>query len=157
MRAAALVAAVSCLAVVPAFGQVPPPDGEIVWHRNTVCPGMANVWGCAYRPDQHNVVHIYIDPTVPREALDDVAWHEAGHAYDFLNMTDATRERWLAINRPRDNVQGWRDGINSPMEQFAESYRLCMLGRTAMPYRVYSYTPNRRTLRRTCKLLGGLH
>ncbi len=157
MRAAPLAVALSCLAAAaPASCQVPSPTGEIVWHRNTACPAFENVWGCAYPPDSQGVIHIYIDPSVPHEALDDVEWHEAAHAYDFTIMQDNARAAWLRINRPRDNVQTWWDGFNPPAEQFAESYRLCALGRAAMPYRNYNYTPTRRQLRATCRLMRSM-
>lgn len=156
---AALAVAISCVtAALPTALWVESSDAvEAVWHRAEcpAYPGDTAVMGCAYSPTIDGIVNIYVSPRTPKRLVDDVAWHEYGHFIDFTQLTDGQRMRWLALNSDRRLLRDWRTPPNAPSEQFAESYARCKLG-PASSLHTYNYYPSRRTIRRVCKLIGGL-
>ena len=101
----------------------------------------------------------YAMPTLPRPTVCLAAAagpgdreHELGHVFDYLRMTDERRARFTRIM----GLGGpWRAPPNSPHEQFAEGFRMCVRDprrpdRTAW---AYAYHPTRAQHRAVCRLL----
>jgi hypothetical protein len=85
---------------------------------------------CAWRDS----ATIYLNPDDNRGDF----MHELGHFFDYWEMTDAARRRFLAIE---GDTREWVSPPNSPHEQFAEVYRYLathgkrQAGRTTLGYR----------------------
>lgn len=79
--------------------------------------------------------------------------HELGHRFDYRVMTPAARDAFRALIGTR---RPWRAAPNSPHEQFAEAYGLCLRHRVIARDRDagnYGYWPTRGTHRRVCRLI----
>ena len=134
---------ITTLALLIAVGLPAPPALPPVVYEP--CPWVESV-GCT-SPGKP----IYMDPDwASRELLR----HELGHQFDYQVMDDTERDGFRAlIGDPRP----WRaEGGNSPHEQFAEAYSLCVV-RRARVYHLrnggYGYAPRWRTHKRVCALI----
>ena len=101
----------------------------------------------------------YAMPTLPKPTVCMVAHpgpgdldHELGHVFDYTRMTDAGRARFMAIMGLRGP---WRQEPNSPHEQFAEGFRMCVRSprRPDRRWWGYDYHPTRGQHRAVCRLL----
>jgi hypothetical protein len=78
--------------------------------------------------------------------------HELGHVFDYTRMSDGARNRFrsiMGITRP------WRSDPNSPHEQFAEAFSLCVRS-ARFPPRAgggYDYTPTTSQHRSVCRMI----
>jgi len=78
--------------------------------------------------------------------------HELGHVVDYTRMTDPLRTRFMWIV----GLKGaWRQEPNSPHEQFAEGFRMCVRDPRRPDRRSWGYTyrPTRVQHRAVCRLL----
>ena len=78
--------------------------------------------------------------------------HELGHVVDYTRMTDPLRVRFMRIMRLKG---AWRQEPNSPNEQFAEGFRMCVRDPRRPDRRSWGYTyrPTRVQHRAVCRLV----
>jgi len=131
-----------------AAAAIPTPHATLVLQRG-LCPG-APSWaaGCAL-PLQRQI-------WLSAEGLQpSIFFHELGHVFDWLVMTDAMRARFAKlIHRPGE--WNWTaTNRNPPVEQFAEAYSICARHRKirAVTYGNYDYTPTPALHGRACALI----
>ena len=93
-------------------------------------------------------------------------YHELGHIFDYVVMgagadpsaVSAWRQQFLFIRR---DPRGWREGVNPPVEQFAQAYMFCAMNPRRLPGGSrerfiwdYGYAgTTKRQHRRSCKLI----
>lgn len=122
--------------------------------------------GCPTRPTRACTisddlpVRIYIPPRqYQHQSLAGVYYHELGHAFDALLLTDPQR---AALKRAMGAApRPWRSPPNSPHEQFAEAFRLCATYGPRWTMRgdytiKYGWQPTRRRYATTCRLIRRL-
>jgi hypothetical protein len=105
------------------------------------CPAYAAPTSC-YVPETRTV---YMTPRDERSRF--ALLHEYGHAWDFIKLTDAQRDRakrLLGYSSSRDWWH-WSPVSGTPGEAFADAYAYCAMGR--WPYWVGT------GYRRVCSLL----
>lgn len=112
-----------------AAAKVPTPP-FIVEVKHEQCPGLssAQAIGCV---TWDNPQIIWISPHEPGQR--GTFYHELWHSLDIRGyITDAWRQQFIVTilnrfpNAPHGS-RGWLDGLDPPLEQSAEVYRLCAL------------------------------
>jgi len=133
-----------------AAAAIPTPHATIVLEGG-LCPG-APSWaaGCAL-PLQRQI-------WLSAEGLQpSIFFHELGHVFDWLVMTDGVRSRFAALIHRSAEWNWTSTNHNPPVEQFAEAYSMCARHRVikAVAYGNYDYTPTPARHRRACALIRG--
>lgn len=115
--------------------QVPTARGRVVidGHRDTSVPGYSPGADAA-KPTATSPTTLHLTPGYGDTPA--VFEHELGHAFDYANMTDAARQRFLALMHYKPNTKWWGDsqlsagGLDAyskdppAAEQFADVYRI---------------------------------
>jgi hypothetical protein len=131
-----------------ASAAVPTPHTTIAL-QDGLCPGAPSWAAACSLPLQHQIW------LTSEGRQSSVFFHELGHVFDWLVMTDSVRARFAALIRRPGEWNWTTTNRNPPVEQFAEAYSMCARHRTirAVAYGNYDYTPTPARHRRACALL----
>ena len=133
-----------------ATAAVPTPRATIAVEAG-LCPGAPSWAAACSLPLEHQ---IWLTSEGRQRS---VFFHELGHVFDWLVMTDGARSRFAALIHRSAEWNWTSTNHNPPVEQFAEAYSMCARHRVikAVAYGNYDYTPTPARHRRACALIRG--
>jgi hypothetical protein len=121
----------------------------VVWNVGP-CP-TANA--CVVRLKGDNTkITMYLWTKASRE----VFYHELGHVFDYLKLTNADRTEFKRLSNDK---RDWSTEYNAPEERFAEIFAYCNISfdRETVDWygfgETYNFTPGPKTYNRMCKFL----